>query len=341
MWRAYAAAPSLSALWYVPRSQGDRGRGRLTLHPAVACLFPGQGSQRVGMGRDLSTEFGVARRTYEEADDCLGVGLSALCFEGPAETLARTEHAQPALLATSVAASRVLAEETGLVPRVLAGHSLGEWSALVVAGALTFGDALRGVRERGRLMQAAVPQGVGAMAAVIGLDAATVEALCQEAAQGEVVMPANLNGAGQTVVAGHAAAVARLVGLAGERGARTLRLDVSAPFHCSLMAPAAEGVARFLTGVTIDDPHVAVVTSVDARPVRGREDIADLLVRQVTAPVRWEDTIGALHAFGPALALELGCGSVLTGLAKRLWPELPCHTVGNGAAIARVSKVLS
>jgi [acyl-carrier-protein] S-malonyltransferase len=293
------------------------------------------------MGRDLAAAFEPARRTFEEADECLGIALSALCFGGPADELARTEHAQPALLATSVAVCRVLAETAGLVPRVLAGHSLGEWSALVVAGALAFGDALRGVRERGRLMQQAVPVGTGAMAAVMGLDVAALRALCEAAADGEVVTPANLNGAGQIVVAGHAGAVARLVRLAKERGARALALDVSAPFHCPLMEPAAAGVARFLDGIVVHDPHIPVVTSVEARTVRDGPDVAALLVEQVTAPVRWEETMAALRPFEPAAALELGPGSVLTGLAKRLWPELRCQAVGDVAAVERAREVLA
>jgi [acyl-carrier-protein] S-malonyltransferase len=293
------------------------------------------------MGRDLAAAFEPARRTFEEADDCLGIALSTLCFEGPAETLARTEHAQPALLATSVAVYRVLAETAGLAPWVLAGHSLGEWTALVVAGALPFADALRGVRERGRAMQEAVPVGVGAMAAVMGLDIATLGQLCEAAAQGEVVEPANLNGAGQTVVAGHAGAVARVVRLAADRGARARALDVSAPFHCSLMAPAADVVARFLDGITLQAPRVPVVTSVEARPVRDRADAAALLVAQVTAPVRWEDTMRALRAFEPIVALELGPGTVLTVLAKRMWPELRCQAVGNVDAVARVREAQS
>jgi len=293
------------------------------------------------MGRDLAEAFPAARRTFEEADRCLGMALSALCFEGPAETLANTEHAQPAILATSVAAYRALADATGLEPAVLAGHSLGEWSALVVAGAMAFGDALRGVRERGRLMQAAVPSGVGAMAAVIGLEAPEVAMLCEEAAGGEVVTPANLNGAGQVVVAGHAGAVDRLMQLAGGRGARTTRLDVSAPFHCPLMAPAAGGVAGFLAGIEVEAPRIPVVTSVDARPIAGREEIVPLLVRQVTAPVRWQETMVALRRFEPEVAFEVGPGRVLSGLAKRQWRDVPCQPAGDAAAIVAAAETVA
>jgi [acyl-carrier-protein] S-malonyltransferase len=292
------------------------------------------------MGRDLAADFASARRTYEEADESLGTDLSRLCFEGPADLLARTEHAQPAILATSIAAFRVLAETTGLVPAVVAGHSLGEWSALVVAGALDFPDAVRGVRERGRQMQAAVPVGEGAMAAVIGLDEAQVAALCAEAAGDEVLAPANLNGGGQIVVAGHAGAVDRLAALAAERGVRVLRLDVSAPFHCSLMAPAATGVARFLATVPVRDPAIPVVTSVEARPARGNDDVKTLLVSQVTTPVRWEATMTALRAYEPSLALEVGPGRVLTGLARRVWPELACQPVGDRAGVERATEAL-
>lgn len=293
------------------------------------------------MGRDLADAFPVARRTYEEADDALGMGLAALCFGGPGDALSRTEHQQPAILTTSVAVFRVLAETAGLMPRVMAGHSLGEWSALVAAGALSFEDAVRGVRERGRLMQAAVAPGVGAMAAVMGLEAAEVAVLCEEAAAGEVLAPANLNGGGQTVVAGHAAAVERLIERAAARRARTTRLDVSAPFHCALMAPAADGVARFLAGVAVAEPRCAVVTSVEARPIGGRDEVVPLLVAQVTAPVRWSETMAALRPFEPALALEVGPGRVLSGLARRIWPELPCHPVGDASGVAAAAEMLT
>src|SRR5437773_1445602 len=264
----------------------------------VVCLFPGQGSQRVGMGRDLVAEFVVARRTFEEADDRLGVALARLCFEGPEETLRLTANAQPAILTASVAAYRVLEEVTGLEPAAVAGHSLGEWSALVAAGALGLGDAVVGVRERGRLMQEAVPPGEGAMAAILGLDADAVAALCAEAAEADVLVPANLNGGGQVVVAGHARAVDRLLPLAAARGARTQLLAVSAPFHCPLMEPAAAGLARHLAGVTFHAPRLPVVSSVEARPVRGAAELPGLLVKQVTAPVRWEETVRALAAVG-------------------------------------------
>ncbi len=292
------------------------------------------------MGRDLVAHSAAARLVFEEADERLGFRLSSLCSEGPADVLARTEHAQPAILTTSVAAFRVLAERVGLEPAVMAGHSLGEWSALVVSGALAFGDAVRGVRERGRLMQDAVPLGVGAMAAVIGLDTATLGALCEEAAAGEVLTPANLNGAGQIVVAGHAGAVDRLAALATARHARVQRLEVSAPFHCPLMRPVAEGLTRFLADVPIGEPRIPVVSSVEPRPIANATEIAALLIAQVTAPVRWEETMQALRAFAFGLAVELGPGRVLTGLARRLWPDVRCEPVGDHAAIERVRELL-
>lgn len=292
------------------------------------------------MGRDLAARFPLARETFEEADDCLGFRLSALCYDGPPADLGRTEHAQPAILTTSVATFRVLVETASLEPHVLAGHSLGEWSALVAAGAMRFADAVRGVRERGRLMQDAVPRGVGAMAAVMGLGADEVAALCRDAAEGEVVTPANLNGAGQVVVAGHAGAVERLMEMGRARGARVTRLDVSAPFHCPLMAPAAEGVGRFLRTVPVQAPAAPVVTSVEARPLASPAEITSLLVAQVTAPVRWEETMHVVQGFAPAVALEVGPGRVLSGIAKRMWPDIPCHPVAGPEEVATVGEVL-
>ena len=288
------------------------------------CLFPGQGSQRVGMGRDLAESFVVARRTFEEADDALGMPLSRLCFEGPEPVLGLTEHAQPAILAVSVAAHRVLAETSAVVPVGVCGHSLGEWSALVAAGALDFGDAVRGVRERGRLMQEAVPVGEGTMAAVVGLDADAVTALCAAAADGDVLAPANLNGGGQVVVAGHVRAVDRLVELASARRARVQRL-----------------LERYLAGISLRPPAIRLVSSVTAAVVTQAVDVASLLVRQLTAPVRWEETVRAVMAFAPTVALEVGPGRVLTGLLKRLEPALPCVPVGDRDGITRARELLA
>lgn len=293
------------------------------------------------MGRELVREFACARAVFDEVDEALGTALSRLCFEGPGETLELTENAQPALLACSVAAYRAARECCALEPVAMAGHSLGEWSALVAAGALSLADAARGVRERGRLMQAAVPVGAGGMAAVMGLEAPEVEALCAEAAAGEVLAAANVNGAGQVVVAGHTAAVARLVELAKGRRAKVQVLAVSAPFHCALMAPAADGVARFLAGVTLSAPTVPVVTSVEGRPVDGPDDIRRLLARQVTAPVRWEATMRTLAAMPARLAVELGAGRTLAGLWKRTVPAIPVLPVGEPAALVALREALA
>jgi len=308
---------------------------------AVVCLFPGQGSQRVGMGRDLAGRFPVARRCFEEADDRLGFGLSRLCFEGPEDELRSTAHAQPAILTASVAAYRVLAETTGLRPRAVCGHSLGEWSALVAADALDLGTAVVGVHERGRLMQEAVPHGEGAMAAVIGLEPTEVSKLCVEAAAGDVLTAANFNGGGQVVVAGHARAVARLLPLVTAHRGRAMLLPVSAPFHCPLMEPAAAGLARHLAGVSFREPTLPVITSVEARAVRNAGEIRELLVRQMTAPVRWEETVRAVESLGATLALETGPGRVLCGLVRRISSALATLPAGDPNDIARAREALA
>jgi [acyl-carrier-protein] S-malonyltransferase len=307
----------------------------------LAFLFPGQGSQKVGMGRALRDAHGAARTVFEEADAALGFSISRLCFDGPEAELTLTANAQPAILATSVAALRVLEAETDLRPTVVAGHSLGEYSALVAVGALALGDAVRLVHLRGRFMQEAVPAGVGAMAAIVGLDAAAVTEICAESANGEVVSPANLNGGGQIVIAGHKAAVERVCVAAKARGAKlTKMLAVSAPFHCGLMQPAADRLARELADVSFEAPRVPVVTNVEAAPNMNAARIPELLRRQVTGSVRWEESVALIAGQGVTAAVEVGTGSVLGGLVKRVAPAITVHGAGDPAAIAALKEVL-
>lgn len=286
----------------------------------LAFLFPGQGSQTVGMGKALVEQFPVARATFEQADEALGYAISKLCFEGPAEELTLTANAQPAILTCSVAALRVLEEETSLSPDVVAGHSLGEYSALVCAGAISLEDAVRSVHLRGKFMQEAVPPGEGAMAALMGADAERATALCEAAAEGQVLSPANFNGAGQIVIAGAAAAVARAVDRAKEHGVkRAIPLQVSAPFHCALMEPAAARLAGVLAEIAFDDPRVPVVTNVEAAPNESGARARELLVQQVTAPVRWEESVLQMAEQGVTHAVELGPGKpVLGGMVRRI-----------------------
>jgi len=312
------------------------------MNRTLALLFPGQGSQAVGMGNALAQQYAVAAQVFAEADEALGFALSTLCFAGPEEALRLTANAQPAILATSIAALRVLEQETAVRPAYVAGHSLGEYTALVAAGALTLVDAVRVVRERGRLMQEAVPVGVGTMAALFGLSAEEVAQVCAEAAQGEVVSPANLNGGGQVVVAGHTGAVRRAVSVAKARGAkRAVELPVSAPFHCALMAPVAEGLARVLASVPVSLLNVGVITNVTAEVNQDPHRVKDLLIQQVTAPVRWEESMQRLRALGCEVAIEVGPGRVLAGLLKRSVPELPCVSLYDPATVAEVREVLA
>jgi [acyl-carrier-protein] S-malonyltransferase len=284
----------------------------------TAFVFPGQGAQKVGMGQDWAAAFEVARRSFEEADEALGLALSRLCFEGPEEELQLTANTQPALLATSIAIFRVVTAE-GASPDLVAGHSLGEYSALVAAGALAYGDALRLVRRRGELMQAAVPPGQGAMAAVMGLDDGVLAEVCREAAGTEVCAVANLNSPGQTVIAGHAAAVERAIALAQGRGAKKATLlKVSAPFHSPLMLPARLGLEPLLAATGFADPTVPVVTNVDARPVTTGAAAREALVRQVDSPVRWVESVEWMAGpGGVGRFVELGPAKVLSALIKR------------------------
>jgi len=289
----------------------------------VAFIFPGQGSQCVGMGKKLCERFPAARQVFAQADDALGFALSDLCFSGPENDLKLTENTQPAILTASVAALRVLETETALQPAFVAGHSLGEYSALVAAGALDFVSAVKIVRERGRLMQQAVRAGEGAMAVVLGLESDAVEALCADAAEGEIVAPANFNGGGQIVIAGAKNAVSRAMKLAKERGARrVLDLPVSAPFHCELMRPAAEALEKVLSAFPVHPLNIAVVTNVEAEINRDAGRVKSLLVKQAVRPVRWEETVRKLAELGCRRAIEVGPGKVLRGLIKRIAPDM-------------------
>jgi [acyl-carrier-protein] S-malonyltransferase len=284
----------------------------------TAFLFPGQGSQFVGMGKSLVEAYPAAAQLFAQADEALRFPLSRLCFEGPEADLKLTQNTQPALLTVSIAALAVL-QEKGIEPDYVAGHSLGEYSALVCAGTLSFADAIQTVRLRGQYMQEAVPVGVGAMAAVLGLDLAEVERACRQAADGEVVAPANVNSPGQVVIAGHAAAVERASALCRAAGARrAVTLPVSAPFHCALMRPAQERLAVRLAGVAFREPATPLVNNVDARAVRTATECRDGLVRQVSAPVLWQQSIELLVAQGVDTFVEIGPGSVLSGLVKRI-----------------------
>jgi [acyl-carrier-protein] S-malonyltransferase len=303
----------------------------------IAFLFPGQGSQAVGMGRELAERFPVAAATFAEADSALGFPLSKLCFEGPEETLRLTENTQPAIMAVSVAAARVLAAH-GVEPALAAGHSLGEWSAHVIAGTLSFADALRAVKARGAAMQKAVPAGEGAMAAVLSLDAAQVAEACEEAARetGLVVQAANLNSPNQTVISGAAAAVEKAAALCKAKGARrTVMLPVSAPFHCALMQPAQEEVARVLAGLALHDPRIPVAANVTGSLVTTADAARDALIRQVTGAVRWIDCEQALKGAGANLFIEAGPGEVLCGLLKQIDPELKSLNVEDAGSLEK------
>ena len=288
----------------------------------VAFLFPGQGSQYVGMGKSLASKFETARSIFHTADEVLGFSLTQLCFDGPADELQRTENTQPALLTVSIAACRVL-QEQGLRPDCVAGHSLGEYSALVSAGGLDFADALRLVRKRGRYMQEAVPQGAGAMAALLKLPEGKLDSILKDAAQGEVVSAANLNSPDQIVIAGHAGAVNRAIELAKAAGARrAILLPVSAPFHCVLMKPAQERLAADLDATTFRDLTVPLVNNWQARFVQTAQEAREGLYQQVPNPVRWAQSIQQLSSAGVNRFIEVGAGNVLTGLLRNINPEL-------------------
>ncbi|WP_338865263.1 ACP S-malonyltransferase [Myxococcus stipitatus] len=306
----------------------------------VAFVFPGQGSQAVGMGKDLFEKFPEARAIFEAADDALGEKLSKLCFEGPEDALKLTANTQPAILTVSVAAHAVFSKR-GPAAAFVAGHSLGEYSALVAAGAMSIGDAAKAVRARGTFMQEAVPAGVGAMAAVLGLEPGKVKAACDEAAEGLVVSPANYNSPEQTVIAGNAAAVERASAKCKEAGAkRVMPLPVSAPFHCALMEPVKPRLAAVLGGLNWVAPSVPVVTNVEARPNADVTRVVPLLLEQVSSPVRWIECVEALKAEGVTRVVELGPGKVLCGLVKRITKEIETFNVEDSASLDKALAAL-
>jgi [acyl-carrier-protein] S-malonyltransferase len=301
----------------------------------LAFIFPGQGSQTVGMGRAFYDTSPAARKIFDEANTALGLDLTRVMFEGPESELAMTANTQPAVLTVSVAAAAACAEQE-LRPSLVAGHSLGEYSALVVAGALRLADAVRIVRKRGEFMQQAVPVGTGAMAAVMGLAADAVDALCREAAHGEVVEVANVNSAAQIVIAGHRPAVERAVALAGERGGKkSVLLPVSAPFHCALMKPAADRLATELAQVPVADPTIPVIRNVDAGVTRAARDVVPFLLSQVASPVRWTECVQRLAAEGATAFVEVGPGRVLTALTKRIADGAKALSVEDPASLEK------
>ncbi|HTE89454.1 MAG TPA: ACP S-malonyltransferase [Terriglobales bacterium] len=301
----------------------------------IAFLFPGQGSQAVGMGKELAEKYPIARQTFEEADEALGYKLSQLCFEGPEEKLRMTEITQPAILTVSIAAWHVL-NERGILPSFVAGHSLGEYSAHVAARTIPFADAVRTVRNRGKYMQEAVPVGVGAMAAILGMDLERVTAVCSEASQGEVCEPANINSPEQIVISGHASAVERATKLADERGAKRAKLlPVSAPFHCSLMKPAQDRLANDLRSIRFQSPGIPVVCNVDAASVEDAERSLDALLRQVTGSVKWEQSMRLLISRGIQTFVEVGPGKVLCGLMRQIDRSKTCLNVGDEASLQK------
>ncbi|MEP6921153.1 MAG: ACP S-malonyltransferase [bacterium] len=285
----------------------------------IAYVFPGQGSQYPGMGKNLADEFPAARSVFEEVDEALGFAISRLCFEGPAESLQLTENTQPAILATSVAALRAIEAEGFPQPQAVAGHSLGEYSALVAAGAVSLADAARIVRARGRYMQEAVPPGVGAMAAVLGATLETIEKVCAAVSEGEVCAPANINSSNQIVIAGSTAAVDRAMEGLKEAGAkRVIKLNVSAPFHCALMMPAQQRLAADLATLSLDDLRVPLISNVDAIAIKRADEARDSLVRQVSSPVRWLESVESLISAGITTFVEVGPGKVLSGLLRQI-----------------------
>ena len=301
----------------------------------IAFLFPGQGSQAIGMSKELAEQYPIARATFEEADEALGYKLSQACFDGPEDQLRLTEITQPAILTASVAAWRVV-DQNGLRPRFVAGHSLGEYSAHVAAGTLSFVDAVRTVRHRGKYMQEAVPVGVGAMAAILGMEFERVAAVCRDAAQGEVCEPANINSPEQIVISGHTAAVERATRLADDRGAKRAKvLPVSAPFHCSLMKPAQDRLAIDLSSMAFSKPTAGVVCNVDAALLEDADRSRDALIRQVTGSVKWEQSMRLLMEQGVDTFVEIGPGKVLCGLMRQIDRSQKCLNVADEASLQK------
>ena len=305
----------------------------------ISFVFPGQGAQFAGMGKELADNFSVAKDAFVEANDSLGYDIAGMCFEGPEEDLKLTANTQPAILTTSIAALRVLQQETDLVPSFVAGHSLGEYSALVAAGALSLADAVKTVHLRGTFMQEAVPVGTGTMAAIMGVDRPALEELCAQACQGEVVAPANFNSPGQIVIAGHTGAVERAIDLAKDAGAkRALLLPVSAPFHSELMAPAARRLEDVLAGIDVQSLAVPVISNVEASAYQDVQKVKPLLIEQVCAAVRWDESVVAMKELGVTSYVEVGPGKVLSGLIKRIDRGATLQNVCDLASLAKLAK---
>ena len=315
--------------------------GRRVDAMVTAIVFPGQGSQAPGMGKDLAEKFAVARQVFEEADDALGFAISRLCFDGPAEELQLTENTQPAILTTSVAAYRAMQEAGISAPAFVAGHSLGEYSALVAAGALSLSDAVRTVRARGRYMQEAVPVGTGAMAAVIGGDLVEIGRICAEASQEQVCSIANINAPNQAVIAGNTEAVDRAVELLSGVARKVVKLKVSAPFHCALMKPAQDRLAVDLESLSFNEPAIPVVTNVDARATTAPDELRDALVRQVSAPVRWVECMQLLIEQGVDTFVEAGPGKVLSGLMRQISRDVKMLNVEDAASLETTKAALA
>lgn len=308
----------------------------------IAYIFPGQGSQNPGMGKDLAEKFPAAKQVFEEADDALGFALSELCFNGPAEALQLTENTQPAILTTSIAALRAIEAEGFRQADFVAGHSLGEYSALVAAGSLALSDAVKTVRARGGYMQEAVPVGTGAMAAILGSDVETVNGACAEAEQGQVCSAANINSPGQIVIAGDAAAIDRAIEILKARGAkRAVKLNVSAPFHCALMKPAQDRLAQDLNDLQFKDLMTPLVTNVDAKPIKTGDEARNSLVRQVSQPVRWLESVEFLRNHGVQTFIEIGPGKVLSGLVRQINRELRCLNVEDESSLRATREALA